>query len=71
MDDLEIDIEKPMRPQTEVELLASVRDSLILCEDSGFRIRISGHEQTLYSDWYDALEALEELLELRPFTFDV
>lgn len=73
MDDLDLgkEIEKPLRPQSEVEVLSSVRDGLIVSDDTGHWIRICGHEMVLYTDWYDAIEALEEILKVRPFTFDV
>jgi hypothetical protein len=62
---------KPLRPQTEAELCAAIRDSLIVKSDSGYFLRLAGHEDIIYTDWWDAVEALEETLGLRPFTFDV
>jgi hypothetical protein len=60
-----------LRSLSEQQTIAQVRDSLILIEDGNYRLRIAGHSDVVYTDWYKAVQKLEELLDLRPFTFDV
>lgn len=67
MDDGKI---KPLQPLTEQEVIAAVRNSLIVRNRTGYSLKITGWEELCYTDWHDAVEALEEALELRPFTLD-
>jgi hypothetical protein len=61
-----------LRPHTEKETLRHVRNSLIKKSGSGmYSLRIVGHSKTIYSDYQRAVERLEEVLGLRPFTLDV
>jgi len=62
---------KPLRSLTEKETLRAIRDSLIISCESGHWIRITGHEEDWYTDKDDATERLEEILAVRPFTFQV
>lgn len=61
-----------LRPQTEIETLAQVRDSLIHCrKDGNYSLKIAGQTRFIYQEWEEAVEKLEEILGLRPFTFHV
>ena len=61
-----------LRSLTEIETLAQVRDSLIHCRKDGYyTLKIAGHARIVYQEWDEAVEKLEEILGLRPFTLDV
>ena len=61
---------KPLQPLTEKEVISAVCSSLIVKNRTGYGLKITDWEDLCYPDWHDAVEALEEALELRPFTLD-
>ena len=63
--------EEPLKPLSHVETLQAIRDSLVRKNGRNYCLRISGCESEFYGKKNDAIDRLEEVLQLRPMTFDV